>query len=133
MKEAIGEFKITGGREDAYSERDGAKLTRAGGTQEFSGGITGNGRVEWLMCYRDDGTAEYVGLQEIEGTLDGHPGSFILTAVGAFDGKRSEAHWGVVPGSGTGELAGIAGDGVFEAGPGPQATYRLSYELQQGR
>lgn len=41
------------------------------------------------MCYREDGTAEYVGMQEIDGAIDGHHGEFVLTAVGSFDGERS--------------------------------------------
>ena len=79
MKEASGEFTITGGEEEAYSERGPGKLTRAGGTQDFSGDIEGKGRVEWLMCYLADGTAEYVGMQEIEGAVQGRKGSFVAT------------------------------------------------------
>ena len=129
MDEASGEFKIAFGSEDSYRELDSGKLTRAGGDQEFSGAISGKGHVEWLMCYDADGTATYVGLQEIDGTLDGRTGGFVLTATGHFDGKQSEGTWTVVRGSGHGELAGITGSGGFNAGPGPQATYRLSYEL----
>jgi hypothetical protein len=130
LKEASGEFTVTGGEEEAYSERGPGKLTRARGTQDFSGDIEGRGRVEWLMCYLENGTAEYVGLQEVEGRLDGRKGSFVATARGRFDGSRSEGRWALVAGSGTGELAGISGTGGFKAGPGPQATYQLSYELE---
>jgi hypothetical protein len=58
----------------------------------LSGDIDGSGRVEWLMCYREDGAAEYVGMQEIDGAIDGHNGEFVLTAVGSFDGERSHRH-----------------------------------------
>jgi hypothetical protein len=129
LREAIGEFTVTGGREETYVERSPGKLTRAGGTQAFTGAIVGSGTVEWLMSYPGDGTARYVGLQLIEGTLDGRRGSFVLTASGAFGGTTSEATWTVVPGSGRGELAGISGSGGFSAGPGPQGRYRLSYRL----
>lgn len=129
MNNAKGEFKISIGYEDPYRAWEPGKLTRAGGDQEFSGAISGKGHVEWLMCYGADGAAAYVGLQEIDGTLDGHTGAFVLSATGHFDGKRSEGTWTVVPGSGRGELAGITGSGGFKAGPGPQATYQLSYEL----
>lgn len=129
MKETTGEFKVTGWEEQTYSDRERGKLTRASGPQAFSGGIEGVGRVEWLMCYREDGTADYVGMQEIDGTIDGREGGFVLTAVGTFDCYRSEGRWEVVPGSGKGELAGIVGNGVFNAGPGPQASFRLHYDL----
>jgi hypothetical protein len=129
MNQTKGEFKISIGYEDPYRTWEPGKLTRAGGDQEFSGAISGKGHVEWLMCYDAAGTATYVGLQDIDGTLDGRMGAFVLTATGHFDGKRSEGTWTVVPGSGRGDLAGITGSGGFTAGPGPQATYQLSYEL----
>lgn len=129
MREASGEFTVTGGREETYAERSPGKLTRAGGTQAFTGAMTGDGTVEWLMCYLGDGTARYVGLQLFEGTLDGRRGSFVLTATGAFGGTTSDATWTVVPGSGRDELSGISGSGGFSAGPGPQGRYHLSYRL----
>ena len=65
---ATGTFKIEGWDEQAYSESDdGAKLTRAAVKQAFSGDIEGEGAVEWLMCYRPDQTADFVGLQRIVG------------------------------------------------------------------
>jgi Protein of unknown function (DUF3224) len=82
------------------------------------------------MCYREDGTAEYVGMQEIDGGVDGRHGEFVLTALGSFDGELSQGTWTIVPGSGKGELVGIVGHGGFKAGPGPQASYQLSYELE---
>jgi hypothetical protein len=34
------------------------------------------------MCYRSDGTADFVGLHEIEGTIDDQSGSFVVTSIG---------------------------------------------------
>ena len=129
MTKARGEFTVTGWREETYAEREPGKLTRAGGEQSFSGAVKGSGSVEWLMCYREDGTATYVGMQQIEGTLGGKKGSFVLTAVGAFNGTTSDGEWQVVAGSGRDDLAGISGNGSFNAGPGPQATFELDYSL----
>ena len=129
VKKAIGQFKITGGHEEAYSDRGEGRLTRSGGAQAFSGDVEGTGRIEWLMCYRADRTAEFVGLQEIDGTLDGRRGEFVLTSSGSHDGVRSKGSWTVITGSGKGELAGIVGSGTWIAGPGPQATYELTYEV----
>jgi len=80
VKKAIGQFKITGGHEETYADRSPGRLTRAGGAQRFSGDIEGTGRIEWLMCYRGDRSAEFVGMQQIEGTLDGRSGEFVLTS-----------------------------------------------------
>jgi hypothetical protein len=129
LSEATGEFKVTGMGEETYAQLRPGKLTHANGTQVFTGDIKGTGSVEWLMCYRKDKTARYVGMQQISGTLDGRKGSFVLTAAGSFDGNRSKGTWTVVEGSGKRALAGIRGKGRFTAGPGPQASFRLSYEL----
>jgi len=126
---ATGQFKITGGHEEAYADRHPGRLTRAGGMQEFSGGIEGTGRIEWLICYRGDRTADFVGIQEIDATIDGRRGEFVLTSVGSHDGVRSKGRWTIVPGSGKGDLIGIVGNGTLAAGPGPQATFELSYEF----
>ena len=129
MPNATGTFTITSMNEDPYHEQDGSKLTRAGGTQTFAGGIQGEGAVEWLMCYTPDGTARFLGLQRIAGTLDGRSGSFVIEATGDHDGSRSKGGWRVIAGSGTGDLAGLTGEGWFEAPGGPEATYSLDYDV----
>ncbi|MEX1169208.1 MAG: DUF3224 domain-containing protein [Chloroflexota bacterium] len=129
VRKATGEFRITGGHEETYSDRNPGRLTRAGGRQAFSGGIDGVGRIEWLMCYRSDRTADFVGLQEVDGTVDGRRGTFVLTSVGSHDGVLSRGTWTVVAGTGKGELSGIVGNGRWKAGPGPQATFELTYEF----
>jgi hypothetical protein len=101
------------------------------GTQRFSGGIVGDGSVEWVFCYRPDGSATFVGLQRIEGSIDGRLGSLILESTGDHAGARSKGRWRVVPGSGTHALDGITGEGTFEAPGGAQVTYELDYKLEE--
>jgi hypothetical protein len=130
MTSAAGSFEIVSGEETTYEERSGgARLTHAWGAQRFSGDITGDGSVHWLMSYAADKTAHYVGLQRITGSLVGREGSFIIAASGAFNGKASHGTWSVVEGSGTAGLEGITGTGSFDAPGGPHATYTLDYEL----
>ncbi|MGH2826559.1 MAG: DUF3224 domain-containing protein [Actinomycetota bacterium] len=126
---ATGEFNVTGWNEEPFVERERGNLTRASVKQELSGGIEGTTTIEWLLAYREDKTADFVGIQEIEGELDGRSGSFVISSAGTFDGERATGRWAIVAGSGAGELAGISGDGEFDAPHGAQATYRLSYEL----
>jgi len=130
MATASGTFKIGSFHEDAYHEAEGEpKLTRAGGEQAFSGDIEGKGLVEWLMCYSADGSARFVGLQRIEGSIGARKGSFVVESTGDHDGEQSKGDWTVVDGSGTGDLLGIRGRGSFHAPGGPEATYQLEYEL----
>jgi Protein of unknown function (DUF3224) len=126
---ATGEFRITGGGEDTYDEEGGLRLTHANGEQAFTGDIEGTGSVHWLMAYRPDKTARFVGLQRITGTVGGRRGSFVLTAEGDHDGSSSRITWRIVEGSGTDDLAGISGTGGMDAPGGPRGSYRLDYAL----
>ena len=127
--EATGTFKLEGWDEKAYEERDGGrKLTEAHVKQTFSGDIEGEGEVRWLMAYRPDETADYIGLQRITGSLGGRSGSFVLQTYGTFDGKVAAGAWEVLKGSGTGELEGLSGSGSFKApmGEPPEVTLTTS-------
>jgi len=132
MRTAAGTFEVSGWDEKTYQELpNGGKLSEARVTQKFSGDIEGEGSVIWLMCYTDEKTAYFVGLQRVVGKVDGHEGSFVMDTDGTFDGTVAKGDWSVIPGSGTGALAGISGEGHFEAPHGPKATYRVDYGLTE--
>jgi Protein of unknown function (DUF3224) len=121
-----GAFTVTTWEERTYAEReDGRRLTRATVSQDLAGDVVGQGQVEWLMSYRKDGTAHFVGLQEFKGTINGRRGSVVLETIGDFDG--TEATWAakVVPGSGTGDWADLRGEGRFQAPHGDKASFTL--------
>jgi hypothetical protein len=125
-----GSFEVTSWNEDRYADIDGDRgLAQADVTQDFTGTIEGEGSVRWLMSYRPDGTADWLGYQRIVGTVDGRSGSFVLQSLGTFDGKLAAGDWSVVPDSATGDLAGLRGTGRMEAPMGTEATYTFDYEL----
>ena len=127
---AAGTFKVEGWDEQAYGElEEGRKLTRASVKQAFSGEIDGSGEVEWLMCYRPDETAEFVGLQRVDGRLGERSGSFVMRSSGTFDGREAAGELAVVAGSGTGGLEGLRGRGEFTAPMGSDARVTLEYDL----
>ena len=126
-----GEFEVTSWNEEPYAEREGArKLTRASVTQKLSGDLTGTGAVEWLMSYQEGGTARFVGLQQLDGAIEGREGSVVVDTVGDFDGKDAAGAWTVVPGSGTGGWTGMRGDGNFRAPMGTKASFTLDYSFE---
>lgn len=109
-------FQVTGWDEKPYSEIEGLpKLTRASVTQSYSGEIEGEGSVEYLMVYLDDGTASFVSLERVTGRLGERSGSFMLQGSGTDDGTAARLTSSVVPGSGTGELRGLRGQARFVA------------------
>jgi hypothetical protein len=74
------------------------------------------------------GSAGYVAIEVVEGALDGRTGSFALVQLGLLDGGDHEISYRVVPGSGTGELAGVTGSLLLEVVEG-EHRYRLEYDL----
>jgi hypothetical protein len=131
MTKATGTFEVTSGGEEPYEELDGGiKLTHASGTQMFSGDIAGDGAIHWLMLYRTDKTAQFVGLQRITGSVGGRRGTFVLAADGEHDGTSSRVVWTVVPGTGSGELVGIRGTGTLVTPGGRHGLYELEYDVE---
>ena len=118
--------------EAPYQQWDGdAKLVQAHVTGTFSGDFEGDGSSEILMAYSTQQTASFVGLQVVEGGLAGRTGRFVLQMTGTFEAGTATVVWTVVPGSATGELAGLSGTGGYVAGPGdfPNIPVTLEFEL----
>ncbi|MGH7616940.1 MAG: DUF3224 domain-containing protein [Gemmatimonadaceae bacterium] len=129
-KSANGRFAIKGWDEKPYSEgQDIPKLTRASVTKSFTGDIEGDGHVEYLMMYRGDGSATFVGLERITARIGDRAGSFVLQRTGVFEDGQAKESYSVVPGSGTGDLRGLVGDGESAVGHGMEHPFVLNYEL----
>jgi len=127
---ATATFSLKQWEERPYDEADGApKLTRAGVLYAFEGELSGEGRLEYLMAYLPDGTARFVGLQRFSGRIGQRDGTFIFQHGGRFaDGVASDT-WKVIPGSGTGGLAGITGQVEFSSGHAERYEIIFEYEL----
>ena len=129
---ASARFAITSWDEKPYSEGENLpKLTRASVTKAYTGDIVGEGQVEYLMMYRSDGSATFVGLERVVGRVAGKSGSFVLQRTGVFEGGQAKESYSVIPGSATGELQGLLGDGMSALGHGTDYPFTLNYELAQ--
>lgn len=129
-KTAEGTFEVTAWDEKPFAQiGDGGKLTKASVKAKLDGDIIGEATTEWLMCYTSESNATYVGFQKVDGTLDGRKGSFVVETDGIFDGKKARGAWSIVPGSGTGGLAGISGEATFDSPKGTKASFSLEYDL----
>jgi hypothetical protein len=128
-KRANARFAIKSWDEKPYSEgEDQPKLTRASVTKTYTGDIEGDAQVEYLMVYRRDGSAAFVGLERVVGRIGGKTGSFVLQRTGVFEGGQAKESYFVIPGSATGDLLGLAGDGSSAVGHGMEHPFTLSYE-----
>ncbi len=130
MKTANARFAIKTWDEKPYSEGpDLPKLARASVAKTLTGDLEGEGLVEYLMMYRSDGTASFVGFERVVGRLGGRSGSFVLQRSGVFEEGRAKESYSVVPGSATGELRGLRGEGRSAVGHGLEHPFTLDYEL----
>lgn len=129
--QATGRFEVKSWDEKPYDEIEGApKLSRAGVILLYEGDVEGQGTVEYLLAYRDDGSADFVSMERVVGRLAERAGSFVLQGSGSFEGGTARGTWRVVPGSGTGELRGLRGEGGFVATHGQKySDIKLDYEL----
>ncbi len=100
------------------------KMTKASVEYNLSGEIEGKASVEYLMFYshsdpkdQHKSSASYVGLIYFDGTLLGKSGSFVLEDNGTFEGGVAKAALRIAKGSGTGQLEGIRGIGMYLANP----------------
>ncbi len=130
-KSANARFTIKNWDEKPYSEgQDLPRLTRASVTKTYSGDIEAEGQVEYLMMYRSDGSAACVGLERVAGRIRAKTGTFVLQRTGVFEGGLAKESYFVIPGSATGELRGLRGDGSSSLGHGTEYPFMLNYELE---
>lgn len=130
MKTVNARFAIKSWDEKPYSEGpDLPKLTKAAVFKSFTGDLDGEGRAEYLMMYASDGSASFVGLERISGRLEGRSGTFVLQRTGVFESGLAKESYSVVPGSGTGELRGLRGEGTSSLSHADDYPFTLNYEL----
>jgi hypothetical protein len=125
---ATGRIEVETYEPQPYEEIDeGPNLAEIQVTETFSGDIEGKGVVRFLQAVRKDGSASFVGIERVTGSLAGRTGSFLLQDAGALKGNTVRGEWFVIPGSGTGELVGLRGEGGFTAELGQHASITLDY------
>jgi hypothetical protein len=106
---------------------EGPALVRIHVAEDFTGDIEGEGTAEFLQTARSETEASFVGVERVTGTIGGRSGTFVLQDHGTLRGTTVSGTWFVVPGSGTGELRGLGGEGGFTAELGQEAEITLNY------
>lgn len=94
---------------------DGPRYAHARATFAYTGIIEGSSTCDYILYYAGEGYASEErapGLERIEGNVDGRKGSFVIRHDVAYGPDGITDEWHVVPGSGTGELAGLKGTGT---------------------
>ncbi len=96
-------------------------------SETFTGDIDGESPVRALQVLRDDRSASLVSVQRFRGKLGGRQGTFVLQGSEIVENGKIKATWFVVPGSGTGDLSGLRGEGGFEGHFGKGSDGTLDY------
>ncbi|MFP5391122.1 MAG: DUF3224 domain-containing protein [Gammaproteobacteria bacterium] len=95
----------------------------------FHGDFVGTGQGEMLSAGNPaSGSAAYVAIDHLAGRIGELEGSFSLQHAGLMDNGVSELRVRIVPGSGSGGLAGIRGELRIEIAAGVH-RYTLDYTL----
>ena len=130
-KHATATFKLKSWDEKAYDEMQGRpKLTRVSVNKSYEGDVAGEGKLEYLMMYREDGSATFIGLERVVGSVGERTGSFVLQHNGVFEHGVAKATLAVVAGSGTDGLRGIQGMGEFAVEHEPPFKMTLDYDFE---
>jgi hypothetical protein len=108
---------------------DGAAMGRYSLDKTYHGDLQATGKGEMLTAGTPvEGSAAYVAIEHVTGTLDGKKGSFILQHHGTMGHGEQHLEITVVPDSGTGELVGLAGSLEITIADGKH-SYALEYTL----
>jgi Protein of unknown function (DUF3224) len=111
MAHASGTFevKLTPQKPD-NKEAESASIGRMSIDKQYHGDLEASSKGEMLSAMTDvKGSAGYVAIERVTGTLHGRTGSFVLQHSGTMTRGEPQLSVTVVPDSGTGELAGLAG------------------------
>jgi hypothetical protein len=95
--------------------------------ETFTRDIDGESPVRALQVLRDDHSACLVSMQRFRGKLRGRQGTFVLQGSEIVENGKIRATWFVVPGSGTGDLSGLRGEGGFAGQFGKGSDGTLEY------
>jgi hypothetical protein len=110
---------------------DAAPIGRRSIDKQFHGDLEATSKGEMLSFMSDvKGSAGYVALERVTGSLHGKKGSFALQHSGTMDRGAASLSVTVVPDSGTGELVGLSGKMEINM-DGSKHSYEFEYTLPE--
>jgi hypothetical protein len=104
-------------------------LARMSLDKQFHGELEASSKGEMLSAGTSvKGSAGYVAIERVDGTLGGRSGTFVLQHNGTMNRGEPQLSITVVPDSGTGDLAGLAGSMGIRI-EGGKHFYEFEYTL----
>jgi hypothetical protein len=131
MPRATGSFDVKLTPDGAADVAPGSTLARLSIDKTFRGDLDGTSAGRMLSAGGDvKGSAGYVAIERVSGTLHGKRGTFVLQHNGVMTRGAGQLTVIVVPDSGTGELVGVAGSMSIDINGG-QHLYDFEYTLAE--
>lgn len=128
---ATGDFEVKLAPLEPYNRDPGAALGRMSIDKVFQGGLQATGKGEMLSAGSpQSGSAGYVAIERVSGTLHGRRGSFALQHSASMHRGTFSLNITVVPGSGTDELQGLGGAMNIVIADG-RHSYEFDYECPE--
>ncbi len=126
---AAGAFDVKVEAQGEPDKADGSTLGRYSLNKQYHGDLEATAKGTMLTAATDvKGSAGYVAMERVTGTLQGRSGSFVLQHSGTMAHGESQLSITVVPDSGTGQLVGIAGKMTIIIAAGKH-SYEFDYTL----
>ncbi|MDO8827839.1 DUF3224 domain-containing protein [Methylophaga sp.] len=127
---AAGDFEVNLQPLDTYATGDGGiNLGRMSIDKVFNGDLTAKSKGEMLSAMTTvKGSAGYVAIEQVSGSLSGKNGSFVLQHFGTMSHGNDHLVLEVLPDSGAGELIGLSGKMTIRI-EGGKHYYEFDYEL----
>jgi len=131
-RRATGTFEVKLAPLPAYDTTEGSPLGRRSLDKVFVGDLTATSKGEMLTAgTATKGSAVYVAVERVTGTLGGRSGSFCLHHTGIMNRGAPSLTISVVPDSGTDELIGLTGSMAIIIAGG-RHSYEFDYEFEGG-
>jgi hypothetical protein len=125
---AKGTFKANLVPGETLDDRNGVQLGLAHVSKTFAGDLVGTSETS-VMTVMTPQPAAYVGIERFDGSLHGRNGTFVLQHNAGVVAGEQWMTWKIVETSGTGELAGIRGEGQIIIDPDGSHSYELEYDI----
>ena len=126
---AAGTFEVNLQPIEPYAQgKEGTSLNRMSIDKTFKGDLEAVSVGEMVGAMTSvKGSAGYVAIEQVTGTLAGKAGTFVLQHFATMGGGENRQFIEVIPDSGTGELTGLSGamEIIVESG---QHAYVFTYE-----
>ena len=128
---ASGTFEVKLVPQPPEDKAEGSTMARMSIDKQIHGDLEATSKGQMLTAGTDvKGSAGYVAIERITGTLQGRAGSFVLQHSGTLTRGAPQQSITVVPDSGTGQLAGLTGKMTIDIVDGKH-SYNFDYTLPE--